>query len=209
MRMAAADAAQKKPRLGTGYVGALGRAALPCDPMRSRRGVGRWRAVIQNEGSSMTQCVRLIGTVVLSLSLGGCALDPRPKIEASAEDLESSDRPAAVVRTRTLQWEGEQTYIPLYADGTASGLVVVNFSGGLLYGTATPDSWTWLHRDTVEICTNVEILRNEVGFQPMERDCAPHPITGKELDLDGDGNIDLIETFTILDSVFYKNRPPE
>ena len=23
---------------------------------------------------------------------------------------------------RSLQWEGEQTYIPLYADGTASGL---------------------------------------------------------------------------------------
>lgn len=102
---------------------------------------------------------------------------------------------------------GEQTYIPLYADGTASGLVVVNFEGGLLYGTATPDSWTWVHRDTVEICTSVNILRNEVGFPPMERDCVSHPITGKELDVDGDGSIDLIESFTILHPLFQKNRP--
>jgi hypothetical protein len=155
----------------------------------------------------MMQCVRPVGTAVLSLVLGSCVLDSRPEIETSADDLEPSDRPVAIVRTRTLHWEGEQTYIPLYADGRASGLVVVNFNGGLLYGTATPDSWTWLHRDTVEICTSVEILRNEVGFQPMKRDCAPHPITGKELDLNGDGSIDLIETFTILDSVFHKNRP--
>jgi hypothetical protein len=41
----------------------------------------------------------------------------------------------------------------------------------------------------------------------MERDCAPHPITGKELDLDGDGNINLIETFTILHPLFHRERP--
>ena len=31
----------------------------------------------------------------------------------------SGDRLVATVRTRTLTWEGEQTYIALYADGTA------------------------------------------------------------------------------------------
>ena len=157
----------------------------------------------------MTQCVRLIGTVLLAILPGGCALDPGPGGEASAEQREQPDRPVAIVRTSTLHWEGEQTYIPLFSDGTASGLVVVNSNGGLLYGTATPDSWTWLHRDTVEICVNVKILRNEVGFPPLERDCAPHPITGKELDLDGDGSIDLIETFTVLQPLFHRNRPQE
>lgn len=149
----------------------------------------------------------LTGTILLVLSLGGCASDGRDDNEESVEDLEPPNRLVAVVRTSALQWEGEQTYIPLYADGTASGLVVVNLKGGLLYGTGIPDSWTWLDEDTVEICTSVNILRNEVGFPPMERDCAPHPITGKELDLDGDGNIDLLETFTILDSLFHRERP--
>ena len=111
------------------------------------------------------------------------------------------------MRTSSLQWEGEQTYVPLYADGTASGLVVVNFAGGQLYGTNIPDAWTWLHADTVEICGAVNVLRNEVGFPPTERQCAPHPITGKELDQDGDGDIDLIETFTVLHESFYRERP--
>jgi hypothetical protein len=155
----------------------------------------------------MTYRMGLMGTTLLTLSLGGCAFQNRDGIEASVEDLQSVDRLVAIVRTHTLQWEGEQTYIPLYADGTASGLVVVNFNGGLLYGTGTPDSWTWLDEDTVEICISVNILRNEVGFPPRERDCAPHPITGKELDLNGDGTIDLIETFTILDPLFYRERP--
>ena len=157
------------------------------------------------EGSVLTY--GLIGTALLALLLGGCASDAGDQIEALVEHLGPPDHPVAIVRTSTLHWEGEQTYIPLYADGTASGLVVVNFSGGLLYGTATPDSWTWLDEDTVEICTSVNILRNEVGFPPMERDCAPHPITGKELDLDGDENIDLIETFTILHADFHRDRP--
>jgi hypothetical protein len=145
----------------------------------------------------------VIGTALFAFSLGGCAYDRRDDGEA----VEDSDRPVAIVRTTTLQWEGEQTYIPLYADGSASGLVVVNFDGGLLYGTGIPDSWTWLHRDTVEICLSATILRNEVGFPPMERQCVPHPITGKELDLNGDGDIDLIETFTIVDPLFHSNRP--
>jgi hypothetical protein len=157
----------------------------------------------------MILCVRPIGTVLLMISFGGCAFSPRPGSEASVEILEGPDAPVAIVRTSTFHWEGEQTYIPLYADGTASGLVVVNLNGGLLYGTAIPDSWTWLHRDTVEICTRVKILRNEVGFPPMERDCAPHPITGKQLDLDGDGSPDLIETFTILQPLFHRDRPIE
>ena len=129
--------------------------------------------------------------------------------EACGEDPGPQACLVAIVRTSTLQWEGEQTYIPLYADGTASGLVVVNSNGGLLYGTATPDSWTWLDADTVEVCTRVTILRNEVGFPPMKRDCAPHPITGKDLDLDGDGDVDLVETFTILHPLFYGERPRE
>ncbi|MEX2471498.1 MAG: hypothetical protein WEA34_04925 [Gemmatimonadota bacterium] len=157
----------------------------------------------------MTYRMGLMGTTLFALSLGGCPSDTRDEVEASVEDLEPTDRPVAIVRTSTLQWEGEQTYVPLYADGTASGLVVVNFSGGLLYGTGIPDSWTWLDKDTVEICTSVNILRNEVGFPPMERECAPHPITGKELDLDGDGNIDLVETFTILHPEFHRERPPD
>lgn len=140
------------------------------------------------------------------LLLGACAYDAGDDIEVSAMDL-GPQSPVAIVRTSTLKWEGEQTYIPLYADGSASGLVVVNFNGGLLYGTGIPDSWVWLDEDTVEICSSVNILRNEVGFRPMERDCAPHPITGKELDLNGDGNIDLIETFTILHPLFHRDRP--
>jgi hypothetical protein len=92
-----------------------------------------------------------------------------------------------------LSWEGEQTYIPLHADGRASGLIVVNLDGGRLYGTGVPTSWTWLDRDN--------------DFQPPDRDCAPHPITGKELDLDGDGDVDLVETFEILDPLFYEARP--
>ncbi len=157
----------------------------------------------------MTFRIGLMGTALLALSLGGCAYDAGDDLEASAEERGVPDRPVAIVRTSALHWEGEQTYIPLYADGTASGLIVVNFNDGLLYGTGTPDSWSWLDENTVEICGSVNILRNEVGFPPMERDCAPHPITGKELDLDGDGNIDLIETFTILDSLFYRERRPD
>lgn len=153
--------------------------------------------------------MRALATALLVLSLGGCAFDTGDDRAASVEELALQDRPVAVVRTTTLQWEGEQTYIPLYADGTASGLVVVNSNGGLLYGTAIPDSWSWLDETTVEICTSVNILRNEVDFPPMERDCAPHLITGKQLDLDGDGSIDLIETFTILDSLFYRERRPD
>ena len=155
----------------------------------------------------MTYRTGLLGTTLLVLSLGSCAHGAGGQSEASVEEVGLPDRPVAIVRTSALQWEGEQTYIPLYADGTASGLIVVNFNGGLLYGTGTPESWTWLDKDTVEICSSVNVLRNEVGFRPMERDCAPHPITGKQLDLDGDGNIDLIETFTILHPLFHRERP--
>ena len=143
--------------------------------------------------------------VVGSVLIGGCSTG-----NADCElvgDSRQNDAPVAVVRTSSLLWEGEQTYIPLYADGSASGLVVVNLSGGQLYGTAIPDSWEWTHRDSVEICTSVTVLRNEVGFPPLERDCASHPITGKELDLDEDGEVDLVETFAIMDSLFYQDRP--
>lgn len=149
----------------------------------------------------------LMGTALLVPLLGACAHGAGSQVGASAEELGLPDGPVAIVRTSTLQWEGEQTYIPLYADGTASGLIVVNFDGGLLYGTGTPDSWTWLDQDTVEVCGSVSVLRNEVGLPPMERDCAPHPITGKQLDLDGDGSIDLVETFTILHPSFHRERP--
>lgn len=149
----------------------------------------------------------LMGTILLVLPLGACAYSAATQGEASGEQPGLQHRPVAIVRTSALSWEGEQTYIPLYADGTASGLIVVNFNGGLLYGTGTPDSWTWLDKDTVEICSSVNVLRNEVGFRPMDRDCAPHPITGKQLDLDGDGQVDLIETFEILDPLFYRERP--
>lgn len=148
----------------------------------------------------------LMGTALVALSLGGCAYEEDDNIKALVEEQGPLNDPVAIVRTTSLQWEGEQTYIPLYADGTASGLVVINFEGGLLYGTGIPESWSWLDEDTVEICISVNILRNEVDFRPMELDCAPHPITGKELDLDGDGNIDLIETFTILHPLFYTER---
>lgn len=139
------------------------------------------------------------------------ACDPTAERESvrSTDVVSLADRPVAIVRTTSLRWEGEQTYIPLFADGSASGLVVVNMAGGRLYGTAVPDAWSWRGRDTVEICTRPTILRNEVGFPPMERDCAPHPITGKELDVDEDGASDLIETFTIVDSLFFRHRPPE
>ena len=145
---------------------------------------------------------------LLTVSLG-CGYGPRSSVGTSVEELRAPVGPVAVVRTRSLQWEGEQTYIPLFADGTASGLVVVNLEGGRLYGTSIPDSWTWVAQDTVEICTSVTILRNEVGFPPMERDCGRHPITGQELDLDGDGSIDLVETFTVSDSLFFRGRPPD
>lgn len=150
-----------------------------------------------------------MGTALVALSFGGCAADAGDGRTPSVDDPGLQDRPVAIVRTTTLQWEGEQTYIPLFADGTASGLVVVNLNGGELYGTAIPESWSWLDENTVEICTSVNILRNEVGFPPMERDCAPHLITGKELDLDGDEEIDLIETFTIMDPQFYTGRPTD
>ena len=147
--------------------------------------------------------------LALALSVGCASTSPevRPADETCVDGPGSPGCLVAIVRTSTFQWEGEQTYIPLYADGTASGLVVVNFNDGLLYGTATPDSWTWLDADTVEVCTRVTILRNEVGFPPMERDCAPHPITGKELDLNGDGKLDLVETFTIVHPLFHRDRP--
>ena len=154
----------------------------------------------------MTHGRTSIGTALLAVSLGGCAVDAGDGSGGPADGAGLQDRPVAIVRTTTLQWEGEQTYIPLYADGSASGLVVVNLDGGQLFGTAIPDSWTWLDENTVEICASVNMLRNEAGFPPMERDCAPHLITGKELDLDGDGEIDLIETVTIMDSLFYRDR---
>lgn len=157
--------------------------------------------------SRLSGLILLKGTILLTLSLGGCSYNAEENPGTSAEELVKPNQPVAIVRTNSLLWEGEQTYIPLYEDGTASGLVVVNFEGGQLYGTGIPDSWSWLDKDTVEICTSVNILRNEVDFPPMERDCAPHPITGKELDQDDDGNIDLIETFTIMHPVFYTDRP--
>ena len=159
--------------------------------------------------SRISCLILLMGTALFLLSLKGCAYDTEDDTMSSVEDDRSPNNPVAIVRTSSLQWEGEQTYIPLYADGTASGLVVVNYEGGLLYGTGIPDSWSWVDKDTVEICTSVNILRNEVDFPPMERDCASHPITGKELDLDDDGDIDLIETFTILHPLFYTNRPQD
>lgn len=143
------------------------------------------------------------------LSVMGCVSHKDKLTQSSTESAANIKHPIAIVRTSSLQWEGEQTYIPLYADGTASGLVVVNFEKGLLYATGIPDSWSWLDKDTVEICLAAKILRNEVNFPPIERDCAPHPITGKQLDTDEDGNIDLVETFTILHSSFYKDRPSQ
>ena len=126
---------------------------------------------------------------------------------AVPEELRPPDRPVAVVRTSSLQVEGEQAYISLNADGTASGLIVVNFADGQLYGTTIPDSWSWLDADTIEICGNVNVLRNDADFPPMDRDCGTIPIAGKELDLDDDGDIDLIETVTILHPSFYAGRP--
>lgn len=154
----------------------------------------------------MGRC-RPMATVLVALALGACADDAAQDLDPSAEQDPLADSPVAIVRTSSLQWEGEQTYIPLYADGTASGLIVVNLEDGQLYGTVMPDTWSWLHPDTVEICGSVTVLRNEIGFPPMDRDCGPHPITGKELDEDGDGNIDLAETFTILHPEFYTDRP--
>ena len=156
----------------------------------------------------MTYRVGRMSLALLTILLG-CAHGTRSNSDHPADALRPPEGAVALVRTRSLRWEGEQTYIPLYADGTASGLVVVNLAGGRLYGTATPDSWTWVAHDTVEICTSVTVLRNEVGFPPMERDCARHPIAGKELDLDGDGKVDLVETFTISHPLFYRDRPLE
>lgn len=137
-----------------------------------------------------------------ALAAPACSSGPADRVTTA-----DPQAPLAVVQTRSLLWEGEQTYIPLYADGVAAGLIVVNLDGGQLYGTGTPDAWTWRHRDTVEICASVTILRNEAGFPPMTRDCAPHPISGKQLDEDADGTMDLIETFTVLDSAFFRDRP--
>lgn len=149
-----------------------------------------------------------LGLVTGTLWIGGCSsYNSGENTGITDEQLTYSNTPVAIVRTSTLQWEGEQTYIPLFEDGSASGLVVVNFENGKLYGTGVPDSWSWASRDTVEICISVNILRNEADFPPLERDCAPHPITGKELDLDDDGDIDLIETFTILNQAFYADQP--
>ncbi len=155
----------------------------------------------------MTRRGVLAGAMLAAFSLGGCSSGGGDETEEPGGGFDPAEAPVAVVRTNSLRWEGEQTYIPLYADGSASGLVVVNLNGGQLYGTAIPDSWTWLDEHTVEICTTVTILRNEVGFPPLERDCAPHPITGKELDLNDDGDVDLVETFTVTDSLFYRERP--
>lgn len=151
----------------------------------------------------------MVCMALLVLSLAACTHGAPLNGPGSVASPDPATRPAAIVRTSTLEAEGEQTYIVLYADGGASGLIVVYAEGGLLYGTGVPDAWTWLDGQTVEICASVDILRNEVGFPPMERDCGPHPITGKELDLDGDGDVDLIETFAILDPGFYAERPAD
>ena len=108
------------------------------------------------------------------LSFTGCSYHKEMLSDASSDSKGTIKYPVAIVRTNSLQWEGEQTYVPLYADGTASGLVVVNFEKGLLYGTGIPDKWSWLDKDTVEICISVNILRNKVNFPLMNRDCAPH-----------------------------------
>ena len=154
-------------------------------------------------------CVRSLTGTGLALVFMGCAHQGADALEIGVEDLDSRDRPVAIVTTESLQSEGEQGYILLYADGTASGLVVVYFDEGLLYGTNYPESWTWLDQSTVEVCGSVRMLRNEVGFPPMERDCGTFPVTGKELDLDGDGDIDLVETFTILHPSLFETRPVE
>lgn len=154
----------------------------------------------------MTCRMRRMGTALLALSLGGCAHGTRHDI-ASVDVLRPQGGPVAIVRASSLRWEGQQAYIPLFADGTASGLVVVNLGDGLVYGTGIPESWTWLDEDRVEICGSIKILRNEGGFPPMERDCAPYSITGKEVDSDDDGDIDLIETFAIMHPLFYRERP--
>lgn len=166
---------------------------------------------------SIAKRLRLVGRRVdgmvcmalLALSLAACAHSPPENGPAPVVNYDPATRPAAIVRASTLRAEGEQAYIVLYADGGASGLIVVYAEAGLLYGTGVPDSWTWLDGQRVEICASVDILRNDVGFPPMERDCAPHSITGKELDLDGDGDVDLIETFTVLDPAFYTERPAD
>lgn len=157
--------------------------------------------------SLFSYLILLMMTLLLGFTLGGCTYNAKDDTGSSAEELALPNHPVAVVRTSSLQVEGEQAYLALYADGTASGLVVVNLSDGQLYGTTIPDLWSWLDADTVEICGNVNVLRNEVDFPPMERDCGSFPITGKELDLDDDGDIDLIETFTILHPLFYTDRP--
>lgn len=144
---------------------------------------------------------------LLALALGSCGRDAAQVGDPPSDEFEPFDPPVAVIRVSSLRWEGEQAFINLYAGGTASGLVVINFDEGLLYGTSIPDSWTWLAADTVEVCSSVAILRNEVGFPPMERDCGTFPVTGKELDQDGDGEIDFVETFTILHSDFLRGRP--
>lgn len=124
-----------------------------------------------------------------------------------AAELQAPERLVAVVRTTTSQADGEQAYITLFEGGAASGLVVVSFEGGRLFGTTIPDTWTWLDEDTIEICGSINTLRNDLGFEPVEHDCGTIPVTGKELDLDGDGDGDLIETLTILHPDFYLDRP--
>lgn len=144
---------------------------------------------------------------LLALFLGACAHGARHDTETPGEGLRPPSGPVAIARASSSLWQGPQAYIPLFADGTASGLIVVNLQDGLLYGTGVPDSWTWLDEDRVEICGRMQILRNEVGLPAMERDCAPHSISGVELDTDRDGTVDLVETFTVLDPLFYRDRP--
>lgn len=78
----------------------------------------------------MTHRVRRINAAVLALSLGGCALDPRPDIGSSTEEDEPSDHPVAIVRTSTSQWEGEQTYIPPFAGPTLQWIEASNGAAG-------------------------------------------------------------------------------
>lgn len=86
--------------------------------------------------------------------------------DKSVEELRHQERLVAVVRTTTSTADGEQAFITLFAGGAASGLVVVSFEGGRLFGTTTPDTWAWVDEDTVEVCGPTIMLRNEVGFAP-------------------------------------------
>jgi hypothetical protein len=83
---------------------------------------------------------------------------------------------------------------PLFDDGKVGGNVSVSFENGKIFFLLQPTEWSQVDSETVNICYNVRVIKNEPNIPLPPFFCDTAPITGTpvKIDIDGNGRFELL-----------------